>query len=216
MKHPSSLTWFRLASSDLSLGSYLQLRVHLLRCAACRDRLEREQAALAEAERLLPPSPAPAPAPRRWPWTVGAAVALALLLVVVTEQPGRERDDLRAKGSSRFDLLVSGERALGSTCRAGEVLQGMVESERAYVLVLGIDPRGEARVLYPPGGTRSAPLAPGPLLLPQSWTLDEAEGVERFVALFSARPLMASAPGGPGVERVERSCRKVSADGGTL
>jgi hypothetical protein len=179
MKHYAELTWFGFHARDLTLPQWLAFRWHALRCAQCGARLDRELAERRAFEGR---------APRRW-WLALIPLVVAASLLVVLNAPPVE--DLTAKGGSRFELWVGGMKALGTHCAAGDALQARAESKRKYLLVLEVDPSGNARVLYPLDGTQSAALAGGPLTLPQSWTLDAAPGRERFVAFFSDAPVSA-------------------------
>lgn len=215
MAHPSSLIWFRYGAQDLHPREWLSLHLHTLRCPTCRARLAQVKRDLASA-----PEPPPLPGrsesrpPRRWfAPVVGLAVAAASALLVV-QLP---EEELRAKGGSRFDLYSQEPFALlGRECRPGQTVQGVIETERAYALILNIDPAGHAAVVFPGGAERSGPSPEGSLRLPESWTFDAVEGRERFIALFSDQPLSAAAafdlalaPSPPeGVERIERACEK--------
>jgi hypothetical protein len=209
MKHISAMTWFRLESEALGPGDWLGLRLHLLRCPACRQ---------VRAQRLR----LAGPAERGWSkvaWLslTGAAAATIALLVGVTWQR-QPVDELSPKGGSAFTLLEAdaGGAPLGETCRPGEVLQGEVRSTRRYVLVLSLSGDGASQVLYPAGGARSVELPKGRAAMPNSWVLDAAPGLERFVAVFSDEPLdlptaraaLDAGRPGAGVEVLERHCLK--------
>jgi hypothetical protein len=142
--------------------------------------------------------------------------AAASLFVVALNQPVKE--DLRSKGGARFDLWV-GEAALGETCQPGNVLQAELETQGGSVSIVEIAPSGTLTPLY-----SNPALAPGRARLPESWTLDGELGLERFVAIFSPRPLSEEQTralvrelrsGSPGAVILERRCIKVLPEGGT-
>ncbi len=208
MNHPFSRTWFQFHASDLSLRQWITFRLHVWRCQTCRQRLnaELEERSSFEGAR----------APRRW---ILAPVAVALGLSIVLLRVTQNTDDLRPKGGSRFDLIVadSPAHALGARCAPGDRLQASVRTERAHFVIVGVDPFGKTRTLFPLDGLQSAPRPEGLFQLPNSWTLDAAVGRERFVAFFSDEPIASEAaqqaavlgrPSLNGAEAIVRDCSK--------
>jgi hypothetical protein len=197
MTHPSSLTWFRFHAGDLGVFGWVAFRVHLVRCSECRQRCRHEIA-----ERLAFEGGA-APAPRAaWAFRIAMpvfAVAACLLVWQLSARRGGELasndepEGFRPKGSSVFDVLVvraEEEALLGPRCREGDALQARyTTSSSKQILVVGVDPHGTARVLFPLDGETSQAIATGPNLVPNSWVLDGEPGRERFVAFFSDAPL---------------------------
>lgn len=183
MTHISALTWFSYESKSLSLGAWLGLRVHLVRCAACREQYRRRQAL----------APLQMRAPRTWGLVAiaGAAAAAAVVLLTFTVQRSPLGDELTMKGSSRF-VLHQVNAVLRGECQPGDVLQGEVFSSRPFGLVILLSESGAHQVLFPPGGNRSAVLKDRSVRMPNSWTVDREVGRERFIALFSDRPLVVS------------------------
>lgn len=209
-----------MAAGNLSAIQWLSLQWHLAGCADCRARRRSESLATTHAP-VGPPLPFGLPAQRpkhlHSALLVSAVVAASLVVFVSL---GDDREVLRAKGGSRFDLWLTTDppSLLGSECSIGQTVQPRTQSAHRYLAVVGIDPAG-ARLLYPMDGERSGPVPNGNL--PHSWTFDGAQGTEHFVALFSDTPLdrtlalaAASATAPPrGVERIERRCIKSRASG---
>lgn len=202
MTHPSSLTWFKLHANDLGFGGWLSFRAHLVMCAECRLRYRRELSERAAFEGVE--------ATPRWGFALRIAMPLATVAAAVLvwqlsagrgAAPGgelamnTEPDGFRPKGSSVFDIFVvraEEEALLGPKCREGDALQARyTNSASKQILVVGVDPLGTARVLYPLDGETSQPITPGPNLVGNSWVLDAEPGRERFVAFFSEAPLRA-------------------------
>jgi hypothetical protein len=231
-RHPSSLVWFRLASGDLHAHEWLGLQWHVFRCSECRARLQRERIAFAS----VPPPPSlpglssyssKVRAGWRVPALAGAVFVATLWVFVVRMDLGSEqgaREDLTPKGSSSFELRQvdadATSRPLSGRCHAGQRVQPTVESSHRYVIIIAIEPSGEARPLFPREGEQSAVVPKSEKgRLPESWTFDATPGTERFVAFFTDAPLsrtealkLAQARGRApsGIERVERSCEKPS------
>lgn len=202
MSHPSPLTWFRFHASELGFLGWVSFRAHLVRCSDCRHRCQRELVERAAFEGAEPASRAAFAFRLAMP--VIAIAAGILVWQLSARHPGAPNDELamnaepdgfRAKGSSVFDLFVvraEEEALLGPRCREGDALQARFASSRSkQILVVGVDPHGTARVLFPLDGETSQPITPGPNLVANSWTLDAEPGRERFVAFFSDAPLRA-------------------------
>lgn len=212
MKHPSPRVFFEAHAGELGLGAWLGFRLHLMRCERCRTRWDEEHAAAESAvfddrvdARLRAAGVTGTKKdPTRWIMIPALAGVLVLLLVFFFRGPDRVHDDggetLRPKGGTTSTFLVyvspkggdGGVDLLGPTCAPGDALQAQYRTNRKQVLVVGVDPAGEARVLAPLDGKTSAPTTIGLQSLPQSWVLDEAKGRERFVAFFSDAPIDAA------------------------
>ena len=228
MSHPTPLTWFRFHAADLGVLGWVSFRAHLVGCSECRLRCRRE---LAERAAFEGASPAPRAALAfRFAMPVIAIAAGILVWQVSARRPvspggelavNAEPDGFRAKGSSVFDLFVvraEEEALLGPRCREGDALQARYTSSRSkQILVVGVDPHGAARVLFPLDGETSQAITPGPNLVANSWVLDAEPGRERFVAFFSDEPLRAEdarraalsdRPQLPGATVVVRDCLK--------
>ena len=226
MSHPSPLTWFRFHAGDLGLFAWLSFRGHRLRCAECRARCRREVA-----ERLAFEGDVPVARPSYVFRLALPMLAVAAGILVWQLWPRRgeelalnvEPAGFRAKGASVFDLFVvrgEEEALLGPRCREGDALQARYASSRsAQIVVVGVDPHGTARVLFPLDGATSQTITPGPSLVPNSWVLDGEPGRERFVAFFSDAPLpaedarraaLSDRPQLPGATVVVRDCVKAA------
>jgi len=215
MKHISALTWFRFESNDLNLGEWAGFRWHLLRCETCRAQLT-QRAVLGGDES----------APSRVPISrLGIAFTAVLCLVGTAFFFARARlepdPDLTMKGESAFSLVVITPQAtgFGSRCAPGDVVQAEVRTSKEFIVVVGVSATG-AQVLYPVTGSRSAEVKDGRARMPNSWVLDDAPGVERFVAVLSDEPLEVAhvvqsvLRGQPiaGTELLIRSCEKDARD----
>lgn len=202
MSHPSSLTWFRFHARDLGLLGWISLRGHLLRCSECRVRCQHEVAERRAFEgatatpgrvfalRLLMPIVAVAAGLLIWQLSAGRGGPRGAETALNTEP-----DTFRPKGSGVFDVFVvrgEEEALLGPRCREGDALQARFTSSGSkQILVVGVDPHGTARVLFPLDGESSQPITAGPSFVANSWVLDGEPGRERFVAFFSEAPLRA-------------------------
>jgi len=148
-----------------------------------------------------------APARQRWRpvrWVasagaVAAAAAVVLLLVVARGPAGhepRDDDDLRTKGDSvALIMYVAGAEgagrrlATGDPARPGDRVRFEVRvPDRGYVAIVGIDGPGNATIYYPFGGHEPAAIDPSGGVLPGAIALDATPGVERFYAVYAARP----------------------------
>lgn len=229
MRHPSPLTWFRFHASDLGFAGWLAFRGHLVRCTDCRERCAREvrERLAFEGESPVARGGGAAIALR----FAMPAVAIIAMLVVwqlsarsgsrPTETAMNDQDTFRPKGSGTFDVLVvrgDEEVLLGERCREGDALQARYASSSSkQMMVVGVDPHGTARVLFPLDGETSQAITPGPNLVGNSWVLDGEPGRERFVAFFSESPLRAEdarraaraeKPSLPGATAIVRDCVK--------
>jgi Domain of unknown function (DUF4384) len=227
MSHPTPLTWFRFHAGDLGLFAWLSFGAHRLRCAECRERCQREIA-----ERLAFEGNGPVP---RAPFAFRLALpvlAIAAGVLVWQLWPRRggeqlalndEPEGFRPKGASVFDVFVvraEEEALLGPRCREGDALQARyTSSHSAQIMVVGVDPHGTARVLFPLDGETSQAITTGPNFVANSWVLDGEPGRERFVAFFSDAPLraedarraaLADKPQLPGATVVVRDCVKAA------
>lgn len=197
---------------------------HLSRCERCSARLERfetqERQAAAKVATLLARARAEADRrasarPARWPVPAGwfaLAAAVAVLLVAVTRntaQPGEPRagaDEVRSKGVglrlwvNRDGRVFEGHS--GDRFRPGDALRVTVTSSTpTWLFLAGIDAAGAVRAYHPFDGAESVRLEPGTdAPLPDSLVLDDAEGTEYLVALFTAEPL--------GFGAIERALRE--------
>jgi hypothetical protein len=201
MSHPSPLTWFRFHAEDLGVLPWLSFRMHLLRCSECRQRCRRE---LAERSTFEGAAPVRGVLSFRLLMPAFGVVAALVVWQVSSYREGQtneplamnaEPDTFRPKGSSVFDIFVvrsEEEALLGPRCREGDALQARYTSSAAkQIMVVGVDPHGTARVLYPLDGEASQAVTTGPNLVPNSWVLDGEPGRERFVAFFSEAPVRA-------------------------
>jgi len=76
--------------------------------------------------------------------------------------------------------------------RSGDVLVFSYSSDRSFLLLLGLEGSGKARVLLPPDARASMPIARGARIrLQHGIELDDYPGPERLIALFSDDPLSA-------------------------
>jgi len=237
-RHPSELLWTKLLDGALGPVDRLRLSWHLRSCEACRrerDAMLAERAAFQAAparasdlQAIASRVPREVAQPARSGTWVGFAAGLAasatvLALVLARPAPGPSDGDLTAKGGEEFSIVVKRGEAvspLGARCRAGDALRARLRSTHRHVLVLGVDPAGTISALHPFAGAASAALDPAGELTPGSWVLDDAAGVERFVAIFSDTPVSleraraAIALAGaepvhlPGAVVLERSCTK--------
>lgn len=225
--HPSSLVWFRYHADDLPLFLWFRFRVHVARCAACSLRLREEKSERARVEAVLNGA-RPAPSRRLPIWfgipavLGGAAVLFFLFAPRPKIEPGVEPDLREKGGGSSFFVFVKhdgGVLPISDACIQGDALQAQYKTDKAHVLVVGVDPEGEVRTLFPLDGTESTRAGVELETLPQSWVLDDVLGRERFVAFFSDEPLEArrahaiareSEPPPPGVMVVVRQCTKVA------
>lgn len=105
----------------------------------------------------------------------------------------------RSKGTA--DLVIQREASPGGalapvtdsdTLAAGTRLVVSVPADLAWAAVFSIDSRGEMAQHWPLRGDSAAPLAAGPL--PRVWELDDSQGEETFVLVWSARPFGLEAP----------------------
>lgn len=228
MSHPSPLTWFRFHAGELGVFAWMSFGAHRLRCAECRTRCQREVA-----ERVAFEGAEPVARPHyafRLALPILAVAACLLVWQLFARHAANEQlalnmepEGFRPKGASAFDLFVvrgEEEALLGPRCREGDALQARVASSRpGQIIVVGVDPHGTARVLFPLDGATSQAITPGPSLVPNSWVLDAEPGRERFVAFFSDAPLSAEdarraalrdQPQLTGATVVVRSCVKVA------
>jgi hypothetical protein len=158
-----------------------------------------------------------APTPT-WGWrrpalvTSGALAALAALLLVVTPPPPAPGglEGVRTKGIATADPggVVASQPTLdffvlhagsvrpgspGEVCTEGDRVRFVVsQHDYSYVAMLSLDRYGRVTAIYPDadGMGRSLSLIRGQRIpLPGSRQLDDYRGLERYVALFSQRPV---------------------------
>jgi len=186
------------------------LRAHVEACPRCRERLDALEPADARFLERFPTEaalrrrrPASAARSRRlWPAAAfGSALAAAAGVVLVLSQPARHpasptAPTERVKGQSIMEIAVS--RADSSfqydaqPLRSGDVLVFSYSSDRSFLLLLGLEGSGKARVLLPPDARASMPIARGARIrLQHGIELDDYPGPERLIALFSDDPLSA-------------------------
>ncbi len=143
---------------------------------------------------------------------VAAAVVIALVVLVpvwkehrvknrrpVAGQQGEtvDPDYLGTKGHASIRLVVKrGDMRFwfwpGVPLLPGDAVRLIPYApEHRYVLVVNRDSTGRVQVVYPFGGTSSAPLPEPGEPLEGSLILDEVPGEEQLFALFSDRPLEA-------------------------
>lgn len=130
---------------------------------------------------------------------VAAPLALVAILAPRVFQPAGGEAGVTFKGGGAFRVAVShggGAPELAApdgVVRAGDALRFSYEAPAdGYLLVLGLDGRGEAAVLHPYGAARGAPVAAGAReFLPGSVVLDDAPGPEFLFAVFSPAPVEA-------------------------
>lgn len=190
-------------------------RCHLLWCPSCRktrealeaerQRFFAEQPTAAFLWKLgvppVPPEPERVPASRMFSlrWAAGLAVAGLLGVVLLPSLWTGDAERLTAKGSElvSFDL----ERRRGGTslpwdgrCEADDELWATWRvSADSHLVVIGEDANGARQLLLPEDGrSRSFPVSAGRGRAVRGWVLDAQPGVQRFYAIFSARPLGAS------------------------
>jgi hypothetical protein len=170
---------------------------HVHACPSCAARCGRAEAARA---RFVAAHPAAELAARlararrgavrrlRVPLVLAAVVSAAgaTLLVAGRSHPGS--DEVRLKGEALAVFARDGDRtwqiAPGEALAPGVRLAFTYTTlEPRHLLVAGIDDAGDVSIYY------SAPLPALRGQLPLGLELDERRGVERLIALFSARPL---------------------------
>ena len=105
----------------------------------------------------------------------------------------------RSKGTA--DLVIQRETSPGGTLApvtdsdtlaAGTRLVVSVPADLAWAAVFSIDSRGEMAQHWPLQGDSAAALRSGPL--PRVWELDDSQGQETFVLIWSERPFGLEAP----------------------
>lgn len=200
MSHVSTLDLHRLRYGELPATRAAGLRQHLDDCAACRGRMQAQQALRAEFEVLPVPAGLRTPPARPW-WTWSrlpalAAMAAALMLTLRLADPSAT-DTTRLKGAAA-EVLVEGRGTLasGDLVRAGDRLQVRVPA----------GPWAEAWVSDGATVLGRFPLVEGEATLaPFSLTIDDSPGRERLVIVLSE---------GPGTEaQVKRALRGESVPG---
>jgi hypothetical protein len=134
-------------------------------------------------------------------WWVGSG-ALAAAASVALWLSSDDRDaslGVRSKGLAQLDFYVkSGESVrpgvAGQSVRPGDALRFVVpRAEERYLVLLGLDGRGESAVYFPEGAAGERVPADSESIgasraLPNSVVLDDAPGRERFIAVFCVEP----------------------------
>lgn len=104
----------------------------------------------------------------------------------------------RSKGA--LDLVIQRETSPGAsvpvtdsdTLQAGTRLWISVPTDFAWAAIFSIDSRGEMAQHWPLQGDSAAALRSGPL--PRVWELDDSQGKETFVLVWSEQPFALNAP----------------------
>lgn len=216
--HPSR---FRLDRLRLGIPGEddLEVREHLESCPRCTDRVEHAEQARAALFVAHPSSSSitgssrsdkdnvasqqPTPrwfSPRRLAAPLGAlAAAACALLALHLFGPGMEErgtDGLRPKGGSTLKLAVKrGERSFilrDELLRAGDVLTLQVNTERPYLVAVGVEASGKVSIYYTDTeGKQSQRIRTGKTVtVGRGIELDNYEGAERLVVLLSDEPLL--------------------------
>lgn len=218
--HLAELGVNRLLTADLPQHLSQALQHHLAACPRCAARLEAARAADAEfrASALgAPPWLAALQAPeapvvdlaarraQRRTWavaTLAAAASLALVTAVALRGgpslPQPPEDLVRSKGRAfAMEVYANSPEGTRGVPSGGEVHPGervgfrIYPKTKGYVMVLGVDDRGEDYLCYPRRGDKGAALqeaAPEGVTLEQAMRLDEVLGHERLVALLCPEP----------------------------
>jgi hypothetical protein len=206
--HPSEDALERLEMGLLGPERARALREHLGGCPTCRTRAENLAAERKELESRTDPGVfarkvlirAEQRAPARHDWRswfkLGALlvpVAAAGLVLLLRPAPHPADDFYEGvKGSTHLQLFSPrGKVEDGAQVHPGEALRFVYSSPQAgYLLVAGLNERGELFPYYPLEGTESARVEAGSgVALPGSVVLDETLGQERFYLLVTERPL---------------------------
>ena len=175
---------------------------HLQDCAQCSEEVDAIRRVDATVQ-LAPPRPL-APvidlSARRRRWAVAGASVLALAAAAVLMlRPGplSGPDLFRAKGPQfAFEVHVdegSASRQVVSldVVHPGDRFGFRVQAKTAgYLLVAGVDHKGETYICYPQDGPAPAPLSPSPTptQLDAAMRFDTVLGEERLIALFCPEP----------------------------
>jgi hypothetical protein len=196
------LTLLSYVAGDLSVKLEQEVGAHLTTCGACAKFVEetrREQADFLEAFPVAPAAPEPArrmlpfPVPRQL-FALAAALVCAIGLGTVLLKP--THDDYRTKGAVELTLFVRDSTGTSvaqaaPVCVPGDRIQFTYScgTDRCLIL-MSIDDTGKVSVFYPAKGDRSMIVEPGNgLPLPNSIILDDYIGRERYIAVFSEKPL---------------------------
>lgn len=153
-----------------------------------------------ESAAILARLDAPAPARRRWwarPWVPALAAAVALLAVLTALPTAPTVSTTRVKGGGPgLVMFVKDAQGVrrgedGVHLSPGDQVQFRYEAGgHRHLFLVSIDAAGAVSPLYPETATESIPVEPeGTHVLEGSVILDDAVGPERFVAVFSARPI---------------------------
>lgn len=214
--HLSTETIDLLLMGSLSAGDGQAAHAHLGTCPACKQRFSELTEDRARFEqfvfprtlekieaRLAPPTFAEQlRKARRWLVPAASAVvAASIAIVVVATQPKNiagEVSYIGEKGAAALDVVAS-RPALGQfTVKPGAVLHPkdrirfvVSPAGAKFVLIASRDGKGTFTVYHPFGGASSAPITPGAREVPGSVELDEVEGPERLVAVYSETPVSA-------------------------
>ncbi len=146
-----------------------------------------------------------------WPVLIpiGSALAMATLAAVLVHPPAlflpatpkdgnSQLEATRIKGLRPLLLIFSkpaaGEQphalADGAAVKAHELLQlGYVAAGKPHGVVVSIDGRGTATLHYPTSPNQPTGLAPGQVLLPSAYELDDAPLFERFFLVTAKTPI---------------------------
>lgn len=202
-EHLASLVIDALAGGHLPAAEAAEARLHVERCARCRDDLDTATAACAHFSQVVLPRTVGTLRPRT-PWwrafgpaVIVPALAVAVLLIWLVQGPDAPTNEpaLQIKGERTFQMFANhGGKIVPvrDATRLGpaDQIRFIVGSrDLRFLLVASVDGAGKATVYYPFGGERSGPVSKEPSELPGSIVLDAAPGPERVFALFSREPL---------------------------
>jgi hypothetical protein len=210
-QHLTAFSIERLRLRQLDDESAARARAHLADCARCADL----QHGLSEHHREFEVTLKPAMRSRlhqkmrrevsrsqSWHWVLSVAVPACVLVIAWQALRPREpvEPDLLAKGGGAMTVFVKrgenvGRLVDGAPARAGDALRFRVQpGPHRHLLISSVDAAGTVAIHVPPGGQHSARIEPGVTWdSPQSVVLDGTPGPARIFALFSNRPLTASA-----------------------
>ena len=201
-KEFDTLTLLGYVAGDLSECRMASVDRHLRSCSECSGvvaEIKKEQSGFLEAYPQVPEVKATPGTILRFR-TLTTLVAVAAVLVVAfgiaALLPRQQETTWRTKGGTALSLFVSdstGQPSVreDSVFYPGERIQFSYScGKERYLILASIDETGRVSVYYPNSGDQSMLLEPGnDMPLPHSIRLDDYIGVERYVAVFSGRPL---------------------------
>jgi putative zinc finger protein len=214
-QHPGDRALDRLLLGAASAEEANRLRAHLDGCGECRAEWQARQDARAQFEgHVLPRTlgavrrrladEAPPERRRWWLWALAPALTLCGVLLIFAapwlRRAAGSGDDLGIKGGPALEVVARrGDRVFhvddGAALAAGDQIRFVVVPAGHEYLVIGsIDGSGKATLYHPYGGAESAHVGSVERLeVPGTIALDASPGPERLFAVFSDRPIPASA-----------------------